>query len=324
MRSRSVVAYWVVFSLLLAPAGVLTLVRLTDPASEVGVQLQAFTSYAVVPYVLALVLLGWGAWRSTSRHAALLVPVVLVVGGLVLHLVWLAPLLLGEQRAPAAGRGVSLMSTNLFFGRGDGAEVVREVAGRGVDVLVASEVTRDTLAEMEEAGLDTALPYRVGTPGVAVEGTMVFSRTPITPVSTVAGTTFANLVVRTEGMTLVAAHPAAPLDPVAWRDDHAAILAAVVDGAPDVIAGDLNATLDHAPLRALETAGYRDAAELLNSGLGPTWPANGLYGPLGFLPPLVPIDHVVVSSGWTATRLERVEIADTDHLALVADLARAA
>ncbi len=324
MTSRWRGAYWVLVVLLTVPAGVLTVVRLTDPGSAAGVQLQAFTPYAVVPYVLALVVLGWGASRSASRHGALLVPGVLVAGGLVLHLTWLAPLYLGDERAPAAGPGVTVMSTNLFFGRGDGAEVVREVAARGVDVLVVSEVTGETVAELRDAGLDTEMPYHAGTPGSAVEGTMVFSRTPVTPEATIGGTSFDNLVVRTAGMTLVAAHPAAPLDPVAWREDHAAILAAVVDRSPDVVVGDLNATLDHAPLRAMVTAGYRDAAELLGTGLGPTWPANGLYGPLGLLPPLVPIDHVMLAAGWTATGLERVEIARTDHLALVATLSRVA
>ena len=58
-------------------------------------------------------------------------------------------------------------------------------------------------------------------------------------------------------------------------------------GPPRVLAGDFNATLDHAELRRLLDRGYRDAAEQAGVALRPTWPAGKS------LPTLVTIDHVL-------------------------------
>lgn len=41
-----------------------------------------------------------------------------------------------------------------------------------------------------------------------------------------------------------------------------------------LLVGDLNATLDHQPLRAPFHTGYRDAADVLGRGLRATWPAD--------------------------------------------------
>jgi endonuclease/exonuclease/phosphatase (EEP) superfamily protein YafD len=86
-----------------------------------------------------------------------------------------------------------------------------------------------------------------------------------------------------------------------------------------VIAGDLNATMDHVPMRALVGSGFADAATQADSRWQPTWPADGQVSRFGFaLPSLVPIDHVLVKGALRAVRTESVEIDGTDHRALVA------
>ena len=324
MTRRAALAGALLGGLLLA-GSVLTGARLLDPRSELGVQLQAYTPVAVLPYAVALVVLLVLAVRRATRRPALLVPVLVALVGLGLHAAWLAPSFAGEGREPAPGAVPTVvLSANVYFGRGDGRVLVREAADRGADVLVVSEVTPRTLAEMEDAGVDDLLPHRAGRPQAENEGTMVFSRRPISGATPVPGTSFDNLLVRTGGLAVLAAHPAAPLDPAAWREDHAALLALVRRERPDVVVGDLNATLDHAPVRALVDAGYRDSAELLNAGLQPTWPANGLYPVLGLLPASAPIDHLLLAPGWTATRTGTVEVPRTDHLALIAAVVPAA
>lgn len=312
---------------LLVPALLLTGIRLGDPRTGLLIQLGAFTPFALAPYLLAALIGGVALLRGSGPRTLLAVPVVVAAAGLVVHLAWVAPLVTGGQRAPVPGaEPVVLMSSNVFFGRGDGAAVVREATEADVDVLVLSEVTVDTVAAMEAAGVDERFPHRVGAPGATESnvGTMVWSRTPVTLEEDLAGTTFDNLVVRTAGLRLVAAHPAAPLDPEEWREDHARILEAVRQRRPDVVVGDLNATLDHRPVRRLLDAGYRDAAELTNAGLQPTWPANGKYPVLGRFPPSAPIDHVLVGQAWTATGTGRVVVPDSDHLAVLSSLAPAA
>lgn len=323
MRARAV-TFWLLVLGLLAPGGVLTLARLSDPVSQLGLQAVAFTPYALVLYAATLIVVLFAAVRR-HRSRLLLLPGALALAGLLGHAVWAAPLVSGEGRAPAAGaEPVTVMSSNLYYGRGDGTAVVLDAARRDVDVLVVSEVTARTLAEMERAAVAALYPYRAGEAGDANEGTMVFSRTPVSDVEVVAGTTFDNLLVRTGGLSLLAAHPAAPLDPEDWRRDHDLLRAAVARARPDVVVGDLNATFDHAPLRTLAEAGYRGSLELLDGGLAPTWPANGLYEPLRLFPPLVRIDHVLLAPGWTVGRADTLEIPDTDHLAVLATVLRSA
>jgi endonuclease/exonuclease/phosphatase family metal-dependent hydrolase len=151
-------------------------------------------------------------------------------------------------------------------------------------------------------------------------------------------------------------HPAAPyalgvLDD--WRADLAAQPAAaqpgpvqdgpvqdgsiqdgpVRDGPIRVLAGDFNATLDHALLRRLLATGYRDAAATVGAGLAGTWPAcarswgslrSFLAGRVDALPcrpvPPVVIDHVLADRrvGIVAVSVHRLP--GSDHRAVLAVL----
>ena len=70
------------------------------------------------------------------------------------------------------------------------------------------------------------------------------------------------------------------------------------------------------PVSHLLATGYADAASQVGAGWLPTYPANRRRVPL-----LITIDHVLASDGIVATDVERVEIAGTDHAALVVRLA---
>lgn len=123
------------------------------------------------------------------------------------------------------------------------------------------------------------------------------------------------------GPTIVAAHPAPPL--VETFGEWKAGLRWIADqcDAPEVIvAGDLNATIDH--LSGLGADGgslighCQDAALQAHAGSVGTWPAD--------LPPWIgsPIDHVLVGSGWTARSVQVVTSSrgGTDHRPIVAVL----
>ncbi|MGH3336711.1 MAG: endonuclease/exonuclease/phosphatase family protein, partial [Nocardioides sp.] len=122
--------------------------------------------------------------------------------------------------------------------------------------------------------------------------------------------------------TLFAVHPHAPTDIAKWRRDHYVIRAAVTDEHPDLVVGDFNATPDHPPMRALADAGYRSASELANEGWQPTWPAVAGASVLGIsVPNFVHIDHVLVGPGFAAISTHTLDIPESDHRALVAELA---
>ncbi|MEJ5913551.1 endonuclease/exonuclease/phosphatase family protein [Pseudokineococcus sp. 1T1Z-3] len=122
-----------------------------------------------------------------------------------------------------------------------------------------------------------------------------------------------------DGPVLVAVHPPPPIPgrfPMdAWVQQGATAVAACSATPGAVVAGDLNATLDHAQLRDLGPC-VSVAQAVGVGGLG-TWPA--------VLPPLLgsPIDHVLVDArAWRPLTADVVRVGTTDHRAVVVGLAR--
>ena len=251
--------------------------------------------------------------RRSGRSAA----------GLAVHAWWFAPQVTGENPPPADGEEpLVVMAANIGEGAGDPIDLVRRVSEEGVGLLVVQEITVADLADMERAGVAEVLPYRVGEPGSDGHGTMVFSAVELTdprPLPTLHD----GWIVTMGDLTVIGVHPSAPTTPDEWRDDHAVLARAVAEVEPDLVVGDLNATIDHPPMRALADAGYRDAAELANEGWQPTWPDNGAVDLLGLpLPALTPIDHVLVGPRLAAVGTRTLSIPDSDHRAVVAEVAR--
>ncbi len=328
MKLRWLVPAAVVIMLLVA-ALMITAARLLEPPGGRWVRLVAFTPHAVVLYALALlvllvaVLAARGTWRRVSAWLC-----VLVVPLLALHLAWASDAYVGGPEAAAGtGEQLTVMSANLLRGRADPDVVVEEVVERDIDVVVLLEVTPDGRSALGRAGLRETLPHVTGQPGPGVTGTMVFSAHRLSAVTELdtALDAFSTRVQHPAGrFDLLAVHPHFPTgDAAEWRADHTAIRrAAVAAREPVVIAGDLNATTDHVPMRELAGRGFEDAAEAANSGWQPTWPASGEVSLLGVeVPPMLRIDHVLVDDGFGVVGTEAVDIPGTDHRAVVATLA---
>ncbi|MDP3892543.1 endonuclease/exonuclease/phosphatase family protein [Nocardioides sp.] len=316
---------------LLVPAVLLTGVRLAEPDGGTWIRVVSFTPLAMPAYTLILVLLLLRAARPGERgRRPWVAAAALVLVPLGLHGWWFAPQVSGG--GPAAGPGtaaVTVMSANLARGAGDGTAVLEAAVARDVDVLVLQEITPGGLREMEAAGLTSAFPFRAGEAGPGTAGTMILATGAVTDVEEIPtgfGGWVGTVDLETVVVRVLGVHPRPPVgDAVAWREDHGLVLeatrSAVSGDLPVVLAGDLNATPDHAPLRALADAGVRSAAELGNSGWVATWPAEG-HGRLipSFLPPLVQIDHVLVGDGWAADGVETVPVPGSDHRAVLARL----
>lgn len=124
------------------------------------------------------------------------------------------------------------------------------------------------------------------------------------------------------GPTLIAAHPVPPLPLLIeeWRSGLEWVTRQCV-GEDVILAGDLNATLDHLAgfgVGSLAVGECRDAAEEAGSAARGTWPVR--------LPSALaaPIDHVLVGSGWVVRGFEVREDFDdagSDHRPVVAVLA---
>lgn len=319
MRAR-VVVFWVAAAVVLLPALAITGARVADTDSRLGIALVAFTPLALPLYavgvLLALVrLVVLRRWRTAALAVA-----VVSLAGLVLHGWWYAPQVSGAN-PPAADGATPLvvMTANLRLGEADGIGVVQTASEMDVDLLVLQEVTPAVLADMDRAGLEDLLPNRVGEPGSMATGTMAFSRAPLTDAARLP-TALGSWSVRMDDLLVYAVHPTYPVDAAGWWKEQDALVEAVTDGGPDLVVGDFNATLDHRSMRALADRGYRDVGELANTGWHPTWPAGGEYDLLHL--PLTQIDHVLVGRRLAALSLRTVEIAGSDHRAVIADVAR--
>ena len=98
-----------------------------------------------------------------------------------------------------------------------------------------------------------------------------------------------------------------------WTAILRALPAPLQDGHRHVLMGDFNATLDHRELRRVLDLGYTDAADATGEGLVPTFP-------VGALPSLITIDHVLIPRGVLVRRLSVYKVARSDHRAVVAEL----
>ncbi|OUC84354.1 endonuclease/exonuclease/phosphatase family protein, partial [Streptomyces swartbergensis] len=101
-----------------------------------------------------------------------------------------------------------------------------------------------------------------------------------------------------------------------WNRELGALrdTAAADPGTPLVLAGDFNASQDHAAFRRILDTGLSDAARLDDADRTATWPARTAptFG--------AQIDHVLVSKHFAADRTRILDVADTDHRAVVTDL----
>lgn len=324
-------SFWLVAAGLALPAVPLTLNRLLDAEAGAAVRMMSFTPLATPWYAADVLLVGTALATGRAGPRRVVAPVLAgLVAGLGLHVWWLAPQFVGAGPAPADGATpLVVMTTNFYAGDADAAEVVRVAEARDVGLLVVNEITFGTLAQMEEAGIDDLLPYRIGEPNGAVDGTMVFSREPFGE-STRLATTFQSWQVSVgegeDALTLLAVHPVAPVAPAGastWRAEHATLLAAAQDSGAGLVLGDLNGTSDHAPMRAWRDAGYRDSLELVNAGWSPTWPSNGITPVPGLHPPaVIQIDHVLVGPSLAVTDSSTVDVPGSDHRAVIATVAR--
>lgn len=319
--------------LLLVPALVVTLARVLELDDGTAVRLVSFTPLVLPLYVVALLLFAVPLVvrrraLPRGRRTPLLVGLVVASVGVAVHAWWLSPQYLGDDPRPARGATtLTVMTSNLYEGKGDVGALVRTVREQDVDVLVLEEISVPALAAADAAGLAALLPNRIGSPDGLdpVAGTMVLAKEPLgtpTRVPTIHQSWWVDVGTGPSALRVLAVHPVAPVTVDTWRSDHDAILVVARASRPDVVLGDFNATADHQPMQALAEAGFRDVGELANDGWQPTWPANGISPLDGVpLPPLVRIDHVLVRSSMAAIGTRVVELPGSDHLALVAEIA---
>lgn len=318
--ARPAAAFTVLGGLLAIPGLIATFLRVVPPNDDPTALVAAFISYGVFGYALALACFGIALVLS-RRKVALAAVTALLLGLLVLHLSWLAPLFVPDDR-PATTRSFTVFSLNLYHGLADSQEVARQAAG--ADVVILAEATPRALLALKALGWDAQFPYSVSdSEDDVAEYTAIYSRFPLSDSASLTPRSFQQYVTTAKvpelgAVRIIAAHPCNPYcGDGRWAAEHAVLRAAVrsnLDG-PLLVAGDLNAVHDHGPIRALVRDGLTSATDILGAGWLATYPANRT------LPPLLPIDHVMINDTLTATSISTVKISRTDHLGLIATIA---
>jgi endonuclease/exonuclease/phosphatase (EEP) superfamily protein YafD len=265
-----------------------------------------------VPGALLLALLAFGLRRR--KVAVTLVVVAVSLGAVML------PRYVVDEQPQADGPQVRLMAANLNEGQADAETIVNAVRDHAVDVLNLPELSRDAVTALDAAGLAAELPHRVFDPGAGGNGSGIAARYPLRQIALVESSYLAmpSVVVDLPGredIEVVAVHvlPPMPSNTEIWRRE----LAGLPDPAPHVrvrvLAGDFNATFDHAAFRGLIGRGYVDAAEQTGSGLVPTW-TTGVSGPP------VTLDHVLVDGRCAVRDYAVLDVPGTDHDAVFAEI----
>jgi endonuclease/exonuclease/phosphatase (EEP) superfamily protein YafD len=324
-RWASAVASVVVVGLLLGSL-LLAAVRVADPEARRLIELVSLTPVGLP--LAGAALLGALVLRVLGAARVALVAVVAAVCLVAVHAWWLAPSYAGSR--PAGGRA-SLVVLAQNFEYGDPEALADVVRTEQVDVLVLTDVGTERLTLALEAGIETLLPYSAGVEDHVVHGgAVVLSRLPVSGTEPLYEGSESRLVdLEAPGLgtvTIAAVHTRPPYDPDAWRHDHEQVRTALAEVCADadravVVAGDLNATLAHAPVRRLVDLGLTDSAVQANAGWSPTWPSGGHQRRLGLtVPAFAAIDHVLTSPALVATSSRTVGLRGADHRAVLATI----
>ena len=275
----------------------------------------AFTPYAAATSVVPLAAAAWarsptGAVLSAGAGAALAAGVLTRRGG-------------SPVGPDTDGARLRVATVSLRKGHVAPGAVLDLVRRHRVDVLAAQELTPRAEAALA-AGLGELLPHAhviPARPGVVPSASgAVWTRFPVKARGAVPGRFEQPTVLLSPedgpAVELTSVHTVPPVSPSSirgWTRDLAD-LPAPSDAVLRVLAGDFNATFDHAAMRAVLARGYADAALRAGRGLAWTW------RPLRLRVPRLSLDHVLIDPRISVASVELVRVAGSDHLAVVADL----
>ncbi|MGB3443005.1 MAG: endonuclease/exonuclease/phosphatase family protein [Actinophytocola sp.] len=233
----------------------------------------------------------------------------------------LGPRFLAEEQPAAKGPHLRIMAANLHLGQADARTLVDLVRRHKVDILAMPELTPTAVSALDSAGLAKALPYRVFDDRPGGDGAGIASNVPLRQIVLVEDSTLSqpSTVVDLPGnddLEVTAIHVQPPMtdgDARTWRTELADLPKSTSDSRPRILAGDFNATLDHAAFRDLVDHGYADAGEETGKGLLATWSS----WPTG--PPLT-IDHIVTDARCAISSYAVFDLPNSDHRAIMAEV----
>jgi endonuclease/exonuclease/phosphatase (EEP) superfamily protein YafD len=276
-------------------------------------QLLAFLPWLLVPLAAAMLLALFARWRTG-----------LVWGVVLLGAVAWFTEPYGRTREPVGSPVAELrvLTSNVQFGRGTPA-LVAAVRRERPGIVFVEECEHVCSRTLRDAFQRTGgpFPYRQSVEGAGSDGSVIMSRFPLTRADGIRSTMgMPGAVADVDGhrVRLQLAHPMPPLPGQVglWHHELGELraYAAADRTTPTVIAGDFNASQDHAAFRRLLDTGLRDGSRLAGAPRTPSWPAR-TTPVLG-----TQIDHVLVSREFSAAHAAFLTVTGSDHRALLVDL----
>nr|WP_323448824.1 endonuclease/exonuclease/phosphatase family protein [Streptomyces sp. YSPA8] len=285
----------------------------TDGVTPVP-QLLAFLPWLLVPAGVALVLALLARWR---------VGLVWSVVVLAVTAWFVRPYDTGLADEPS-GRTlarIDVLTSNVEYGQGTDA-LVATVERERPDLVFVQECDVPCARALGGRLSRAEYPHREVVEGYGADGSAILSRYPLRKAPGIEGSlampaAVAEIAGREVRVQLV--HPLPPIPGMVgdWRRelDRIRDRVAGMKDTPAIVAGDFNATPDHAGFRRILDAGdLRSSATLAGASRTPSWPSM-VGRPLG-----AQIDHVLVSPDFSVRSARFLELADTDHRALLVRL----
>ena len=229
------------------------------------------------------------------------------------------------------GAPITVMTLNCRFGRADADAIMDAVRAHDVDVLALQELTADLVGALDAAGIRDVLPHRqLGEDRPTDNGGFNGLWTRLAPVAAASSSAQipaadVPMIVASptrngqpadapdSAIAFASAHTKSPMRGCrAWSQGIVGLGRLALQRAA-VVLGDLNCGIDHPSFRKLLAAGFRDAS------------MSALRKPMVSFPswlawPRIELDHVLISGGIDAERVETLTIPGSDHLATVATL----
>lgn len=278
--------------------------------NRVTVMASAFIPYGLPAFAGAAVIFGTSNKRRLWPLAAA------AVAGAVLLAWWAKPY--WPAPAPASGGdSLTLLTMNLRCNHSGTSDLAALAQRTGPDVVVVQGFDSTQRSALGDAW-SQALPHSTFHPMSRQSGcgTLVASRTPLRTLSAPEDAQPVVEVDRPGGpVVLLPVDLPTPTNGVTpWLDAFAHLSEAVKAhrDRPLVVAGDFNAVREHEPLRRLlKDTGLRDAAEVAGAGWTPTFPSRSWH------PPLLGLDHVLVSAPLGASEVRTEAIVGQEHRSLI-------
>lgn len=226
---------------------------------------------------------------------------------------------------------ITVMTLNCRFGRADADAIMDAVRAHDVDVLALQELTAGLVATLDAAGIRDMLPHRqlgedrptdnggfngLWTRFAPVVAASSSAQIPAADVPMIVASPTRNgqpADAPDSAIAFASAHTKSPMRGCrAWSQGIVGLGRLALQRAT-VVLGDLNCGIDHPSFRKLLAAGFRDAS------------MSALRKPMVSFPswlawPRIELDHVLISGGIDAERVETLTIHGSDHLATVAAL----